>query len=458
MGVFFDAYFSPVLKYLILIIGIFSIVQCSESNSETKLSFAENIGPIIWENCAPCHNPKGAGPFDLLTYSDVRKKAKTIKEVINSGYMPPWPADTLSNAFVGEKKLSAQEIKMISEWVDASAPENKSKNYKVDFEYENSLGEPDLVLKLPKIEIKGNNKDEFYIMKVPFELPEEKYLKLAVLHPGNNKIVHHCDAQLVNYLENAKGDHRSGLEAVNVNDFNTYPEAFAAMNILNDDGSYPGLTPAVMHYLPGSEWQSYPEEIGGFKMSKKGLFLINQMHYGPSPKSSYDQSELHLYFGNQAPKRAVKELVLGSGGKGEIQPALVIPPNKESKFKIEFILQDSISVLTINPHMHLLGKSIIAKSISPNGKTNVLVNVPNWDFRWQNFYNYKQPVILTEGSKIVVEAVFDNTENNPFNPNDPPIIVDGLEGSMKSTDEMFQLSINYMDYNIGDENINLVNE
>lgn len=435
------------------------ILSCSNPvKEESNLSFQNDIGPIIWNNCSSCHNPDGAGPFDLISYSDIKKKANTIKEVINTGYMPPWPADTLANTFIGEKKLNQNEIKLITEWIDSGAPENAINSYTPAFTKNSGPTEPDLILKLPKANIEGNNLDQFFLMKVPFELETERTAKLVVLVADNKKIVHHCDAQLINYQDAQKSNINEGLDLVNVNDYPNYQSAFQAMSLLNDNGTYPTLTPGVMHYLPGSEWQKYPKEIGGFRMNKKGAFLINQMHYGPSSKDSYDQSELHIYFSDEAPKRIVKELVLGSGGESEIKPELIIPPGKKSKYKIEYTIEKEMAILTVNPHMHLLGESISAYVIDNYGVIKPLVKVNKWDFRWQNFYTYEKPYILRKGNRILVEGSFDNTAENPFNPNVPPIMVDGLQGSMKSTDEMFQFSLNYLDYQEGDELIDLKSE
>lgn len=440
------------MKYLLFFICTFAIA-CSTTSETSDLTFSNDIAPVVFENCSVCHYNEGPAPFPLTNYGEVKRKAQTIKEVISSGYMPPWPADTSFTSFIGEKKLSEKDIRKLISWIDGGSPKGFSN---IEFK-ETSLEKPkaDLVLKLPKIEIEGNNTDQFYIMKVPFELSEEKFIKLAVLVPGNSKIVHHCDAQLIIYEEGKKSDLYSGKGSVNVNDYEDYPSAFRAMNVLNDDDSYPSLSPGIMHYLPGSEWQRYPEQIGGFKATKQAVVLINQMHYGPSPKSTFDQSELHLFFSDKAPERPVKELVFGSGGQGKIIPDLVIPPRKISEFRIEYILPETISVLTVNPHMHLLGKDFEAIAIAPDGKETSLIRINSWDFRWQNFYNFKKPVILEAGSKVLVKAHFDNTSENPFNPNIPPILVDGLEGSMRSTDEMFQFSLNYMNYQEGDEEIDL---
>ncbi|MEM7162199.1 MAG: cytochrome c [Bacteroidota bacterium] len=440
-------------SYFILFVLIFSCQ--GDENAKSELSFQNDIGPIFWKNCSSCHQANGAGPFDLISYDDINKKKHTILEVIESGYMPPWPADTLSNTFLGEKKLSQGEIKRIRNWIEGGAPENKIKNYSPDYKLLTNVPKPDLIFKLPKVEIQGNNKDEFYLMKIPFELEENKIIKLAILKPGNPKLVHHCDAQLINYKPDKKENIEEGLDLVNVNDYASYQEAFTAMNLLNDNGSYPELSPGLMHFLPGSEWQIYPSEIGGFEMNKTGAFLINQMHYGPSAIKSSDQSELHIYLTEETPKRKVKELVLGSGGKGKIKPELIIPPNKKSSFELNYTVKDTMSILTINPHMHQLGNFFEASIISHNEKEKVMVKITNWDFRWQNFYTYQYPLIAYPGDRIKVSGIYDNTQENPFNPNSPPLMVDGLKNSMKSSDEMFQFSLNYLEYQKGDELIPL---
>jgi hypothetical protein len=148
-------------------------------------------------------------------------------------------------------------------------------------------------------------------------------------------------------------------------------------------------------------------------------------------------------------------LIIGTQGVSKVVPPLVIAPDEVKVFKTEFTIPEDISILTLNPHMHLIGKQFKSFAITPTGDTIPLIKIEDWNFRWQYFYTFQQIVHLTKGTRIEVEALFDNTLNNMDNPFNPPQFITGKNGSMKTTDEMLQLIITYLPYQKGDENIRL---
>jgi hypothetical protein len=227
------------------------------------------------------------------------------------------------------------------------------------------------------------------------------------------------------------------------------------MQLLNDDGSNPRVELSATNYLPGVFGTVYPEGIGGFSTTQKNLVYLNDIHYGPSPEDVLDSSYVNIFFGNKPPVRPAKEIQLGTLGISEIIPLLVIPPDTIMKFVTRARILNDISLLTVNPHMHLLGKSFIAYAIKPGGDTLPLIRIKNWDFRWQYFYTYKKMLHIPAGSTIEVVAVMDNTVNNPNNPNHPPKTVEGRNGSMRSSDEMLQFIMTYLPYQTSDDNISL---
>jgi hypothetical protein len=233
-------------------------------------------------------------------------------------------------------------------------------------------------------------------------------------------------------------------------------ESYRAIHLLNDDGSYPDLTRSIANYLPGGVSPAgYPDGIGGWKLNRRGAFLMRDIHYGPSPVNTEDESYFNVYFTDKPPVRPTMEMQLGTLGISEIIPPLIIPPNVEKTFTTKIVTDEDISLLTVNPHMHLLGKSFQAFAATPDGRTIPLINIPKWNFRWQYFYTFPKMVKIPKGSTIAAIGVYDNTANNPNNPFSPPQEVIGTNGSMKVTDEMFQLIMTYLPYQPGDENISL---
>lgn len=211
--------------------------------------------------------------------------------------------------------------------------------------------------------------------------------------------------------------------------------------------------------MPGVFASGYPEGIGGFKLSQRFSLVCNDLHYGPAMKDTTDQSAIYIYYSKTAPKRVTKELMMGTNGVSSIKPALVIKANEKKTCRSSLYLPESISVLTINPHMHLLGTSFKAYAIGPSKDTVKLISIPKWDFRWQYFYTFPKMLKIVAGSTLHLEATFDNTADNVNNPFDPPQQIqertDLFGSGMRTTDEMLQFIITYLPYELGDEDIEL---
>ena len=427
-------------------------------NREPQPTFAETIASIIYKNCSACHRPGEAGPFPLLTYEDVVRKAQTVVEVTRSRYMPPWPADPSYSHFLGERVLSDSEIQLIAAWVEHGSPlgDPARAPRPPQFPQGASLGVPDLVVKMREpLRLPGDNTDHFFVIKLPYEIPQDRFVRAIEFVPGNRKLMHHMNGHIVQY-EGQKKDPFEGPYIVGRQTASTLKESYDAIRVLNDDGSYPALTRSVANYLPGaSSPAGYPAGIGGWKLNRRGAFLMRDVHYGPSPLDTEDLSYFNVYFTDKPPVRPTLEMQLGTLGLSEIVPPLIIPPNEVKAFTTKLVVDRDISVLTINPHMHLLGKSFEAFAETPDGRKIPLVKIPKWEFRWQYFYTFPKLLKVPKGSTITVLGIYDNTAENPNNPSSPPREVIGTNGSMRMTDEMFQLIVTYVPYQDGDENVAL---
>ena len=435
------------------------LLFCFLAGCNRTPTFSQDIAPIIFKNCSPCHRPGEIGPFPLLTYEDVAKHAKDIGRVTQARYMPPWPADPSYSHFIGERVLSDRDIQTIQRWVADGAPAEDPAKLPPPPQFSRaSIGKPDLVLKMREpVKIPGDNEDHFFVIKIPYEIPKDQFVRAIEFVPDNRKLLHHMNGHIVEYDEKKK-DPFEGPYIVNRESVRTLEDSYTAIHLLNDDGSYPQLLPSVANYLPGGVSPAgYPEGIGGWKLSRSGALLMRDIHYGPSPVESEDQSSFNVYFTDKAPVRPTKEMQLGTLGISEIIPPLIIPPNVVKTFTTKTVTQEDISLLTVNPHMHLLGKSFEAFAATPDGKTIPLVKIPKWDFRWQYFYTFPKMVKIPKGSTIAAIGVYDNTADNLNNPFSPPREVIGTNGSMRMTDEMFQLIMKYLPYQPGDENISLTN-
>ncbi len=455
---------------IVILLCLTMLISCSNKHDKTgsavvnqeeqvpkNITFRAHVAKIIHSKCSNCHRPGESGPFPLISYEDVYKRKKTIVKVTHNGYMPPWPADRGYSNFVGELYLTETEKTIIKNWVDQGAKEG-SKEIVLSqpiFPNGSQIGKPDLVIKLPKpYVIKGNNKDHYVIMKVPYEIPNDKYVKTIEFVPGNRKRVHHVNGYLINYDEGKKKNLYGGEFFVN-NYESSMEDVWKRLDVLNDDGSYPVRIPSATNFLPGVLAPYYPDGIGGFLMKKKGLILFNDIHYGPTSVDEEDNSYMNVFFAKNPPERRFGEFQLGTYGLSEIRPALMVPPDSIKTFNTQYTVQEDISIVTINPHMHLLGKSFIAYAITPEGLNIPLIRIPKWDFRWQYFYTFKKMVKIPKGTTIYVKATFDNTRQNPNNPYNPPRWVGEREGSMSTKDEMLQFIITYLPYRNGDEDRSL---
>lgn len=461
--------FVPIqLRYLISVL-LSSVFFFSCENNPSYLSDKqtievnanptfEDIAPIIYKNCTPCHREGESGPFVLMNYADAKKNANKIKFVTQTKYMPPWPADPNYTHFIGERVLSENEITLIKNWVDNGAKEgDKTKTMQAPLFYNGSaLGKPDTVIRFNKaIPVKGNGNDQFYIVKIPIELGKDTFVKYFEFVPHQRKLVHHVNGHLINYNEEKKENIKIGLPYL-LDEYKDYKEAYLKLNILNDDKTFPTLTPNTVYYLPGFTPPVYPENIGGYKLNKTSAVLLKSIHYGPSNADVLDSSYVNVFYCKK-PKRPFYESQLGTFGISNIEPELIIEPNRIQTFHTKALIDKDISLLSINPHMHLLGKSFWAFAIKPNGDTIPLINIKKWDFKWQYYYTFLHPIKISANTTLHAYGTFDNTASNPNNPNRPPKRVtqgDGIK-SMKTTEEMFQFIFTYLPYQKGDERIEL---
>lgn len=444
------------------------LVSCRQKESaeqnpdQATITWSEHIAPLVYKNCTPCHRPGQSGSFDLLSYSDAVKKAKLIRFVTKSGYMPPWPADATYSHFLGERTLAPTEIEMIKTWVDNGSPRGDSlKEPRMPEFYEGSyFGKPDLVIRPQQaVQVKGNGTDVFLIMKYPYRIDRDTLVDFVEFVPGQRKLVHHVNGHLVSYDANRKFNYFSG-KSLHSDTKAQLMQVYRDMQLPYTDRlqpEFPTLTPNTVYYLPGYIPPAYPKEIGGYRLKKNGLFLLNNIHYGPAGQDVEDSSYINVFFRKTPVERPVIESQLGTFGISKIEPEFVIPPNEIKTFHTETTLPKAISLLSVNPHMHLTGKVFWAFALKSNGDTIPLIRIKKWDFRWQYYYTFKHPVVLEAGTTIKVFGTYDNTSSNPNNPFHPPRVItqgNGVE-SMKTTEEMFQFIFTYVPYKVGDEKIDL---
>ncbi len=418
-----------------------------------EITYNHDIEPIIKTNCAPCHRPNEAAPFSLLTYSDVAKRVSFIKDVVTKRYMPPWRADNKYVHFANDRSLKQKDIDLIVKWIDNKAPEGKPVTASAIVAKEPIEGtmysrKPDLVLKMPdSFLVKGDGGERFIIFKIPFELPDTANVEAIEFFSNNKKLVHH-----VNYAFHAVPD--TAIDLYNTD---------AVLNLTEGDRTrfdqYQPYRKTITYYggwIPGATYESYPRDMG-WVLPKRGVVLLT-VHYAPVPKDVESICGVNLFFKKTPIKRPVKVISFGSGGIGEkqIYPSpFYIKANEVKTFHLNLSNPgEDFSIMYVWPHMHYIGKEFTAYLTSKTGDTTRLVHIPDWDFRWQEIYKFKKLVRVPKGSVIHIEGTYDNTAQNPANPNNPPTTIWSF-GDMQSTNEMLTLMMVFLPYKPGDENISL---
>ncbi len=447
--------------YFALLVILF-LYSCDSSNSQITY---RDVIPIIHKKCSICHRPEQAGPFNLLTYADLKKYANRIRFMIESNIMPPWPADTNYSRFANEVILTKSEKQKILLWIKNQCPLGDTTDIDLpEISKKTIYRKPDLVVPFQKaIYINGNGVDHFLVVKIPYQLDRDTFVQYVEFIPHQTKLVHHVNGHLLRYESHRKFDYYKGITHVEEpvdNYFEVYKKMGLTYTDVNDNNPknvLPSLIPNTVYYLPGFMPLFYKDNIGGFYLPKNGVFILNDIHYGPTHHSCFDSSHLNIYFAKKRPERAVYEGQMGTHGMSKITPPLIIPPNTIKTFTTSLLVPADISVLSVNPHMHLLGESFIAFAITPYRDTIPLIKIPKWNFNWQYYYIYKKPVIIPKNSIIVAIGTYNNTSNNPYNPNYPPIEVKEGDGfhSMKTTDEMFQFFFQYIIYRNGDDTLTI---
>jgi tetratricopeptide (TPR) repeat protein len=386
---------------------------------EPAVTFNKDIAPIVYANCAACHHPGGVGPFSLLTYEDARKHARQMAAVTEARFMPPWPPEPGHGEFVGERRITDAQIARIRQWVEAGAPEGRRSDLPPPPRIPEgwALGEPDLVLTLPRpwtLPPGGNDVFRNFVLPVP--VTRTRYVRALEIRLDDRKIAHHANVLVDRARYARRRDAQDG------------EPGFAGMELaMESEGFDPDSH--FLFWKPGSAPYEEPRDMA-WRLDP-GNDLVLNMHFRPSGKPERVQPRVGLHFTEQAPARLPMLLQLEHDG------ALDIPPGAT-----EFVVTDEIElpvaveVLAVYPHAHYLGKDVQGVALLPDGRRRWLIHIKDWDLNWQAVYRYAQPIVLPKGTRVQMRWSYDNSVENPRNPSAPPARV--VAGN-RAEDEMAHL-------------------
>ena len=380
------------------------------------LTFARDIAPIVFQNCAVCHRPGESAPFSLLSYRDVKKRARQVTTVTGDRYMPPWLAATGYNEFAGQRGLGVEQIGMIRQWVDEGAVLGNPADLPPVPRWTEGwrLGEPDLMLELPEsYTLRADGPDVFRNFVIPVPVSTDRHVRAFEFRPGNYKIVHHGTVK----VDPTRGSRRRAEQD---------PEpGFDGMDseAQNPDGHFLGWVPGRMPY-EGSESMSW--RLG------RNTDLVLELHLQSSGKPEPVTPIVGLHFAERAPTEVPLMVRLG--------PRTIDIPPGEARYMTQdsYTLPVDVKVLSVVPHAHYLGDDMKGWAVLPDGSKRWLIRIKEWDFNWQDEYRYAEPLFLPRGTMLAMQFTFDNSADNVRNPNDPPLRV---KFGPKTRDEMGDLWI-----------------
>ena len=350
-----------------------------------SVSYAKDVAPILQEKCQTCHRPKQVAPFSLLTYDQARRWAQPIREAVESRRMPPWHADSHYGTFLNDRRLTPRERATLLAWIEQETPLGDPKELPPRKEFPKgwSIGEPDLVLTMPEpYEVAAEGVISYQRFRVKTDLTEDRWVQAAEAQPGNRSVVHHICVFLV---DDQPEDDRQGDELREL--------------VCYAPGDLPSLFPA-----------------GSAKLLPAGATLDLELHYTPIGTVQHDQSSVGLIFSRGPIRRRVYT-------KGISEKSLNIPPGAANhEVRASYRFGTDARLLSFMPHMHLRGKDFRYTATYPDGRTEVLLSVPAYDFGWQSVYRLSDPKPMPLGTRIDCVAHFDNSSANPANP-DPSVTV-----------------------------------
>jgi mono/diheme cytochrome c family protein len=383
--------------------------------------FNSDVAPIIYKHCTSCHRPGEAGPFPLLTYQDVKKRAAQIADVTRRHVMPPWLPAHGSGIFSDDQTLSNEDIQIISSWVKSGSPEGAGSVTPPQLSEGWQLGPPDLIVEASNsYTLRPSGPDVYWNFILTPDMKTTRYVRGIEIRPGAKTVVHHANL----YVDRARSAHEGeGMDPVILR------TAFEP-----DDGHFlfwkPGAVPT--------------EEAYSWQLDPANNFVLN-VHMHPSGKREVVRPVVGLYFTDKKPEKFPLLIQLERDG------ALNIPPGvRDFTITDDFKVPRDCDVLAVYPHAHYLGHVLDAYATLPSGEKKPIIRIANWDPAWQSVYHYREPLFLPKDTVISMRYHYDNSAGNARNPNHPPKRV---AAGNQSTDEMGHLWLEVLPTGTGDRRL-----
>ena len=396
-----------------------------QESSPKEVTYNRDVAPILYNNCVKCHRPNDIAPMSLMTYKDTRPWARAIREAVVQRKMPPWHADPKIGDFINDPRLTDEEIATIDAWVRTGTKEGEAKDLPPAPVFAQGWHiKPDVVFTIPEFTVSGGSQDDYEYIYVPTNFTEDKWIQAAEVLPGDRRVVHHATVSVIAADKVAKEEAEHGKADAGVDKYH-----YRTGKVLHiskdapviddgcsspDGGGVPGHSSGYLNivpgiYLPGHLAETRPP---GYALRiPAGSYLQFQVHYSNHTGDDVkDRTSIGLVFAREPVKHEIAQYEIWND-------LFLIPPN-DGNHRVTscYTLPKDVTVLAYTAHMHFRGKSMTTEAIYPDGHHEVILNIPHYDFRWQETYFLKNQFLLPKGTKLVTTAYFDNSYDNPQNP------------------------------------------
>jgi hypothetical protein len=378
------------------------LIAVELSSLHAAVSFSADVWPILEKRCVNCHQPGEIGPMPLTSYAEVRPWAQAIREAVVTRKMPPWHAKG-GHAFQNDRSLSESEIRTLTTWVKEGALEGTP--LKTAFQATTSdgwqLGKPDIVIRFPAFHIPASGLMTYrYLIKGGL-FPRDVWVRAAEFRIDQRQVVHHINA----YARGPESSYLSGYPKDQI-----VPATIADRGRRRDGERTFDRRQQLVGWEPG--YRPMPWLAGGAKQIRAGSDIVFEIHYSPNGTEATDQSQLGIYFAEAPPA----ERVVAIDTLRDLD--LAIPAgDADYESRASMTLAQAVKLVSVQPHMHYRGKAMEVRLTYPDGRTELLIDVPKYDFNWQTTYVLKEPLWLPAGTRLDSVAHFDNSVNNAANPN-----------------------------------------
>jgi Copper type II ascorbate-dependent monooxygenase, C-terminal domain len=380
-------------------------IPAARTSAIATPTFSRDVAPILFKNCVSCHRPGDIAPMSLLTYETARPWAKAIREQVAVGNMPPWHATQPHGTFSNDRRLSEKDKDTLIRWADGGAPKGDPKELPPVPKFADGwdIGTPDTVISIPRdFEVKESGTIAYQFFEAPTNFTEDKWVQAIEVRPGARSVVHHV---LVFCRE--PGARRLAPAFVQI-----VPKLGGFGHGSPGDHGLPGSLIATT--APGTNAITF--KPGTALRIKAGAVLAFQIHYTANGTVTRDRTSVGMIFAKKPPEREIKNSAF-------VNPLFVIPPGADNQ-AVESAIQfnEDSHVWALFPHTHLRGRSWEYRLVYPDGRSEVVLSVPKYDFNWQTYYVFTKPLAVPKGSRLEATAHYDNSTANKWNP-DPKVAV-----------------------------------